>query len=430
MARWPEVTERTGEPPPVERVPPEEDLVLARGPELVTWGTVDGIPWKIEAIVTAPGPEARWWEHGPVGPKLAFWLGAQAAFGGMSVFGTRLNEGTHLSASIDFFGSHPGIVSWVGVVSDAVDRLEVRLDDGDVRESPLHDGPTGFPRLFWFFPPRGAEGRIVALASDGSALQTEHLVDVPHHPASNSGTSVNGFGVRTDRPPPGWPDDPTEYGPGEGPRHEEDFHLHEVAFALYVVPPDRWQGFAGLSGSGGSERRIDHVEFGYFDEPGGSERGFEVMSASPGRQRPHGWPDPALEDVGVWTEGRYPEDEVYNFAGRFLGAKELDVFQDEHGLHDFGPSRIESITEAVVGSERVELARREYRQLPAFRSIHLDLPANRVALFGWNLSFDELTHYAELLEPLDLDSPLLEAMKAAQAGSDRRFDELHGHRHD
>lgn len=154
------------------------------------------------------------------------------------------------------------------------------------------------------------------------------------------------------------------------------------------------------------------------------------MSASPGRQRHHGWPDPALEDVGVWTEGRYPEDDVYNFAGRFLGAKELDVFQDEHGFHDFGPSRIESITEAVVGSERVELARREYRQLPAFRSIHLDLPASRAVLFGWNLSFDELTHYAELLEPLELDSPLLEAMKAAQAASDRRFDDLHGHRHD
>ena len=392
MARWPEVTERTGEPP-VERVPPEEDLVLARGPELVTWGTVDGIPWQIEAIVTAPGPEARWWEHGPVGPELAFWLGAQAASEDERVRDPA-QRGDPLVRVDRFLRLAPGDRLLGRRRLDAVDWLEVRLDDGDVRESELHDGPTGFPRLFWFFPPRGAEGRIVALASDGSALQTEHLVDVPHHPASNSGTSVNGFGVRTDRPPPGWPDDPTEYGPGEGPRHEEDFHLHEVAFALYVVPPDRWQD--SRASPAAADRNAGSTTSSSATST--SRRIRAGVRGDVGQPRPATTPrmaGPALEDVGVWTEGRYPEDDVYNFAGRFLGAKELDVFQDEHGFHDFGPSRIESITEAVVGSERVEHARREYRQLPAFRSIHLDVPGSRVVLYGWNLSFEELTHYAE-----------------------------------
>src|SRR5918994_1101870 len=138
MVPWPVVVDRDGEPPTLIDQGLDPDIVYARQPELLTWGSVDGIPWRIQTAVTAPGPGANWWEHGPVGPELVFMLGRDDAFGGGGV-PTRLSHGTHLSASIDFFGSLPAIVSWVGIVSDDVARLEVRLDDGGIRTIPLRD---------------------------------------------------------------------------------------------------------------------------------------------------------------------------------------------------------------------------------------------------------------------------------------------------
>jgi hypothetical protein len=226
MARWPTFVEGEGDQPGAIRHDVDPGLRLARPPEIIAWGRVEGVPWQIQAFVTAPSPDGRWWEHGPVGPVLEFALGKDGWSGGGEA-GTYLNEGTHLTASIHFFGSHPEIVAWLGVVSDEVKRLEVRVDDGDVRTIKLNPGPIGFPRLFWFFPPRGATGHVVALSADGRELQRENLVEIDVHPRSNAGTSVNAFGYAAGRPPPGWPDDPTEYGPGEGPRHAEDFHLHE-----------------------------------------------------------------------------------------------------------------------------------------------------------------------------------------------------------
>src|SRR5262245_49981396 len=231
MGSWLPVLDGGGERPRVIDQGLDEDLVYERPPALVAWGTVDGIPWRIQSAVTAPGPGAKWWEHGPVGPDLVFMLGRDDAFGGGGV-NAMLNEGTHMTASIHFFGSHQSIVSWAGVVSDDVARLEVRLEDGDRRSIELHNGPDGFPRFFWFFPPRRARGVVVAFDADGIELQSAALMDVEVHATANTGTTINGFGYRHGSPPPGWPGDPTEYGPGEGPRHADDFHLHETTFPI------------------------------------------------------------------------------------------------------------------------------------------------------------------------------------------------------
>jgi hypothetical protein len=188
MATWLPVTEGEDAPPRVIDQGLDPDLVYARRPELVAWGTIDGVPWRIQSAVTAPGADARWWEHGPVGPELVFMLGRDDAFGGGDVQ-TRMEEGTHLSASIEFFGSQPSIVAWVGVASDRVARIEVRLDDGDVRSVAVHQGPNGFPNLFWFFPPRGATGIVVSIAADGSELQTDRLIEVDVPSNANSDTS-------------------------------------------------------------------------------------------------------------------------------------------------------------------------------------------------------------------------------------------------
>jgi hypothetical protein len=425
MAVWPEIVERRRNPPaPGSGV--VDDLVLARPAEVVAWGTVDGTPWQIDAFVTAPGSDARWWEHGPVGPELAFFLGEGQRFGGGQA-GTHLNDGTHLTASIHFFGSLPNVVAWVGVVSDEVRRLEVTLDDGDVRNVALHEGPAGFRRLFWFFPPRGATGRVTALASNGAALQSASLVDLDVHPRSNAGTSVNAFGHPVGRPPPGWPDDPTEYGPGEGPRHDEDFHLHETTFPLYVVPPDRWKGYVGHSGSGTSNGELDHVSFGYFDEPGSSRRGFEVINARPDHHR---WVRPVRhEDGGIWMSDAIPDDDVANFASRFIPHEERLDLRGEFGFLDVGPTRIVVIVQLRIAGRTGDAHRREFRGLPSLRSIGFDLPRTQVTMLGWDVSFEELQDHARSLERLELGTELLRAMESAQARSDSRFQELHGHHH-
>jgi hypothetical protein len=425
VTRWPEVDEGEGDRPSATGRAVEPGLSLVRGPEVVAWGLVEGVPWQIQAFVTAPGRTGRWWEQGPVGPGLEFALGKDCWFGGGEAE-TRLNEGTHLTASIHFFGSHPNIVAWLGVVSEEVARVEVSLDEGGGRAIELHQGPQGFPRLFWFFPPRAVPGHVLALAADGHELQREDLVDIDVHRSSNAGTSVNAFGYPVGRPPPGWPDDPTEYGPGEGPHHAEDFHLHEVTFPLYVVPPDRWEGYAGLSGSGSSGRALDRVGFGYFDEPGGTRRGFEVGNERPGR-RPPLEPPSRPEDVGIWRSDPFPEENTVNFAARFLspeGRRELTG--DRRWL---GPVRVAGIVELDVAGHRVEAALREYRRLPSLRSIRFDLPGVRLVLQGWDLTFDELEHHAKTLERLELGTELFSSMGAAQARTTRRFDELHGHEH-
>ena len=383
---------------------------------MVAWGSVEGVPWQIEAFVIAPGVGGRWWEHGPVGPGLDFQLGTDGWFGGGEA-GTFLNEDTHLTASILFFGAHPEIVAWLGVVSNEVSRVEVQLDEGDVRAIEIRPGPVDFPRLFWFFPPRGARGHVVAAAADGRELQREELVDVFVHGRSNAGTSVNPFGYMGDRPPPGWPDDPTEYAAGEGPRHAEDFHLHEATFPLYVVPPDRWVGYARLSGGGSSDGHLEYVAFGYVDEPRDPHVGFDVNCEDPERRSRKPGVDPLDMDAPFLT------DDAFNFAARFLPAHERDEFLDDFGRVDAGPVRNEGIVELDVAGHRVAAGRRSFGRLASLRSLGFPLPAVRVVLHGWDVTFDDLARYAQALQPLELGTDLHRAMTSAQARTDRRFDD-------
>ena len=207
-------------------------------------------------------------------------------------------------------------------------------------------------------------------------------------------------------------------------RHAKDFHLHEASFPLYVVPPDRWDRYAGLSGSGSTGRDLDHVGFGYFDEPGGQRHGFEVVNQHLGRrllERPA-----RREDVGIWWSDPFPADDTVNFATRFLSPEERREHTGDRGWLDTGPVQLVSIVDLEVAGHRVEAALHAYRRLPALRSISLDLPDVHLVLHGWDLTFDELEGYARALERLELGSDLFRSMKAAQVRASRRFDELHG----
>jgi hypothetical protein len=208
-------------------------------------------------------------------------------------------------------------------------------------------------------------------------------------------------------------------------RHAEDFHLHEASFPLYVVPPDRWDGYAGLSGSGSSGRDLDHVGFGYFDEPGGRRHGFEVINQHLGRRQLLERP-PRREDVGIGWNDPFPADDTVNFAARFLSIEERRELTGDRGWLEPGPVQLVSIVDFDVAGHRVEAALRAYRRLPALRSISFDLPGVRLVLHGWELTFDELQGYARALERLELGSDLFRSMEAAQVRTTRRLHELHG----
>ena len=203
---WPSVTDADAERPRAVDQGTDEDLVLARPREVIAYGTVNTIPWWIQGYVTAPGPNAKWWLHGPVGPELEFLLGKDGWFGGGGA-GTWIPEGTDFTASVHFFGALPEIVAWVGVASERTDHLEVRLDDGSSHRVELRAGPEGFLRFFCLFPPRGATGVIAAVDADGRDLQREPLIDRQVPADANVGTTVNAFGYTGDSPPPGWPEE-------------------------------------------------------------------------------------------------------------------------------------------------------------------------------------------------------------------------------
>ena len=103
--------------------------------------------------------------------------------------------------------------------------------------------------------------------------------------------------------------------------------------------------------------------------------------------------------------------------------------RSEYGFLDVGPTMISAIVSLEIAGQPVEAHRREFRSLPALRSIAFDLSGTRLTLLGWEVSFEELEGHTTHLERLELGTELFRAMESAQARSDRRFGELHGHHH-
>lgn len=425
MAEWPEVRVDGGDLPRAVDHGLDEGLEIVLPRQVIAYGTVNDLPWTIQSYVTSPGPDAKWWEHGSVGPELEFFLGKDGHFGGGGV-GTRLNEGTHFTASVGFFGRFPEVVSWVGVVSDLVDHLDVRLDDGQVRRVDVLE-PTldSFPRFFWFFPPRGAAGVVVALGADGRELQREDLIHLEVEPDANAVTSVNAFGYPADRPPPGWPEDPTPYAPGEGPRWSEDFCLHVARFPLYVVPPELWGGFAGLSGSGSSgPGRVTEVGVGYFEDVGGGSRGFEVINRDPREsdRRSRFARQVRPEDVGIWWNDPYPADDVANFVARFRPREDRRV---RSPIWNVGPRRYLDGEQVMIAGVSRAAERWEFMDYPSLRLLRVPLPEVEITLQGWEFLEDELLEFAGALEPMRLGSDLFRRMSEAQKASDAAARRLH-----
>jgi hypothetical protein len=134
---------------------------------------------------------------------------------------------------------------------------------------------------------------------------------------------------------------------------------------------------------------------------------------------------PRIEDVGIWWREEMADDEVVNFAARFLSREAMRALEDERGWYQAGPVRLEAIVELDVAGARVSAARRDYRRQPELREIRFELGPTRITLLGWSVSFQELEGHARGLERLELRTPLFRAMEVAQARSDARFQEFH-----
>jgi hypothetical protein len=404
----------------------DDDLVLAMPRKVLAIGTVNEIPWVIQGYVTAPGPAARWWHHGPIGAELEFLLGKDGSLGGGGA-GTRIPDGTDFTCDVGFFGACPEIVSWVGVASDRTDHLEVRVDDGSTRRVELSEGPEGFPRFFWFFPPRGAEGEVVAVDVGGAVLQTEHLLERDVPPEANVGTTVNPSSYAGDSPPPGWPEDAAEYAPGEGPRWRDDFSLHVAGFPILVLPPEHWEGYAMLSGMGstGGDHEVTNVRFAYLDQIPDPGRALGVHCRLPD-ERSSRRRVAREEDIGTWVPSDSIAEDEMDLLGRVLPRAEFDRLMFRPVV-DLGPRRYLGRAAVQLLDEEVSAERWEYRDYPNLRLVRIPLPEVEVTLVAWDVSEEQLLWFASRLERLELGSDLLQRMASAVAESHAAFHRAYDH---
>ena len=392
--------------------------------QVIATGTVDEIPWVIQGYVTAPGPNARWWQHGPVGPELEFLLGTDASFGGGSA-AARIPNGTDFTSAVGFFGAFPEIVSWVGVASERTDHLDVRLNDGSTHRVELNEGPEGFPRFFWFFPPRGAEGEVVAVDVGGGELQREHLLERDVSPDANAGASVNPFSYGGDSPPPGWPEDSAEYGPGEGPKWEEDFYLHVAGFPIYVLPPEHWEGYAMLSGMGSSDHEVRQVRFAYLDKIPDPGRALGVHCRAPD-ERSSERRVAREDDIGIWISGASIPDDEMDLLGRVLPRAEFDPLI-LRSVVDLGPRRYLGSAAIQLLEGETSAERWEYKDYPNLRLTRMHLSEVELTVLGWGISEELLLGFASRLERLELGSDLLQRMGSAARKSHAAFRRANDH---
>jgi hypothetical protein len=427
---WPEV--RTDGPAPSPGgVSVEEGTILLGQPVVVAHGLVSGIPWSIQAWTTAPAPGAKWWDvMQAVGPEMEFRLGANGFLGGGGI-PVRVPEGHAFTASGHFFGRFPDVISWAGVVTEDVERLEVRLADGRSRDVRLHRGPEGVPPFFWFFPPRGVPAEIVVYDREDRVLERRGLPEPETPPETTAGTSVNTFGWRAGGPPPGWPQDEREFAPGEGPRREDDFLLHIAPFPIFVVPPDAWEGpvsLAGHSGHGGPASYVPTlIQFEYLDRVGDPTRGMHVVSVDPQEEDRQERAYPPHREEGLWWFDT--EDDAASLPqlpGRFRRERDHTLGQGAGaawGRRYVGEGRL------LVGGSDTVFERREYKDYPELIEIRFRLPGVAIRMEGWNLGIEEMLDFAGRLEPLELGSDFLQRMTEAGGAAAQAWEAWHRERH-
>jgi hypothetical protein len=165
-AGWPATTVGGDVVPYVDHVVDfdgELDPGIATPKYVVAFGRADGLPWTITAFLS-DGEYNR--TDGPCGE---FFLGDEGMYGGVGFCLDIGDQAQDLHVSNSFGESGP--TAYVGMVSDAVDHVEVRLEDGQTWRPDLLLGPEVLgARYFVFFPADGTSGEVVAVGADGEEL--------------------------------------------------------------------------------------------------------------------------------------------------------------------------------------------------------------------------------------------------------------------
>jgi hypothetical protein len=152
-----------------------QELYLITQKHVVAHGHVRGIEWSLAAYDTRPFAE---YLGGPCGD---LYVGDMGDYGGIE-FCLHTNEtppdGQFALAG---FGNNYDpiagpITGYAGLVGRRVSTVELRLVDGTTSELTLYDAPSGIDaRYFAVFVDKATAGTIVAIGSDGTAIDRERL---------------------------------------------------------------------------------------------------------------------------------------------------------------------------------------------------------------------------------------------------------------
>jgi hypothetical protein len=185
-----------------------QEAYLVTQKHVVAYGHIKGLEWSLAAYQTRAytGSLANDFKGGPCGD---LFIGDMGDYGGMT-FCLHTNETpSDAQFAMAGFGNGyvpegfdpaigPPISGYAGIVGDTVDRVELRLSNGESQDLTLHPGPPGVDaRYFVVFVDDGAGGSIVAIGPDGSALAQAGLClgPVPHTPDNlGCGKGLNGVG--------------------------------------------------------------------------------------------------------------------------------------------------------------------------------------------------------------------------------------------
>jgi len=165
--------------PYTEQVIGQEAYLLTQK-HAVAVGHVNGVEWSLAAYDTHAYSEDAFprFLGGSCGDLM---VGDQGEYGGISFCLHTAETDPNAQFAMAGFGngldpSTDPIVGYAGLVGSHVSSVELRYTDGATTELPLYDAPAGIgARYFEIFVRDGADGRIVALASDGSVLDSGSL---------------------------------------------------------------------------------------------------------------------------------------------------------------------------------------------------------------------------------------------------------------
>ena len=152
-----------------------QELYLVTQKHVVAHGHVRGIEWSLAAYDTRRFAEYLG------GPCADLFVGDMGDYGGI-VLCLHTNETpSNAQFALAGFGNNSDpmagpITGYAGLVGSQVSTVELRLADGTTSELRLFDAPSGIDaRYFSVFVDEATAGTIVALGSDGTAVDRERL---------------------------------------------------------------------------------------------------------------------------------------------------------------------------------------------------------------------------------------------------------------